>query len=890
MGNNTAVPTCSPAQLLAEGGSSGIGSLCPVASQVGTITVDLITKTETVRSKFPLYNMEVTSFGVTAELGFKTVVFSQLLSVGVRPSDSGLTTSGSNVLEIGEARAVSATIWGVPASHVHDPERGEVCASLGGDNASLRCEDGGQEAKEALRPFLANPTNCSGPFSAGLLADSWEEAGLFSEASAEIPMMVECDRVPFRPSMIAKPTTDSAESSSGLEISMLVPQSWDSAETIATSNLKDTTVALPLGYTVNPSAGSGLGACTPAQLDAETSSSLPGEGCPLQSELGTVEVETPVLAENAKGIVYLAKPFDNPFDSLLAIYIVAKVPDRGIVVKVAGKVEPDPVTGQLVTTVKGSPQVPFSKFTLKFRQGATSPLVSPPACGEYTVQGALSPWSAPSEPRNVNSSFRITKGVGGGACPTGGTPPLNPHVVAGTISNAAGGYSPFYLRINREDGEQEITKFSTVLAPGITANLTGVPFCPDSAIEHARRATGQQEISDPSCPAISEIGRTLVGAGVGSVLAWTPGKVYLAGAYHGSALSVVSVTSAAVGPFDLGTVVIRFALRINPITAQAEIDSTGSDPIPHIIDGIVVHVRDIHVYIDRQKFMLNPTSCDRLRIEDTITGTGKDFTNPADQTPVSVGTSFQAADCQNLKFKPSFKVFVTGKTSRRNGAGLTVKLAYPKAPLGTQTDIRSVKVSLPRALPSRLSTLQKACPQRVFDANPAGCPMASRVGTAVATTPILPVALNGPAYFVSYGGAKFPELVIVLQGYGITVDLHGETFINKRGITSSTYRTIPDVPVNTFQLTLPQGPDSALAANTNLCAVSAKHNHKGKKKHNSVELIMPTTFTAQNNTIVKQNTPIAVTNCKHAPQHHTSHKQTNKKKIVSRVLSARLSK
>jgi hypothetical protein len=411
------------------------------------------------------------------------------------------------------------------------------------------------------------------------------------------------------------------------------------------------------------------------------------------------------------------------------------------------------------------------------------------------------------------------------------------------------------MRILREDGEQELTRFSTIMPPGLSGNLNNIPFCPEAAIEAARARTGRQELAEPSCPAASEIGHTLVGAGVGGVLAYTPGKIYLAGPYHGAGLSIVSVTSATVGPFDLGTVVIRFALRINPVTAQVEVDATGSDAIPHIIKGIVVHVRDIRVYIDRAGFMLNPTSCAHMGFAAIVDGSGADFATPADDTPVTVTQPFQAADCQALKFKPSFTATTTGRTSRKSGATLTVKLSYPKNALGTNTNIRSVKVALPKQLPSRLTTLQKACTDTQFEANPAACPPASRVGTAKATTPILPVPLEGPAYFVSHGGAKFPELIIVLQGYGLTIDLHGETFINKTGITSSTFQTIPDQPVDTFELTLPQGPNSALAANGNLCTTKPT---------------IPTTFTAQNGATTKQNTPIKTTNC---PKHKTKHKK-----------------
>jgi hypothetical protein len=218
----------------------------------------------------------------------------------------------------------------------------------------------------------------------------------------------------------------------------------------------------------------------------------------------------------------------------------------------------------------------------------------------------------------------------------------------------------------------------------------------------------------------------------------------------------------------------------------------------------------------------------------------------------TVTDSFQVTNCASLLFKPGFKVSATGKTSRTSGAGLDVKLSYPKNAFGKYANIKSVKVNLPKQLPSRLTTLQKACPDATFNQNPASCPAASRVGTATATTPILSDTLTGPAYFVSHGGAKFPELVIVLSGGGVTVQLDGETFISKAGITSSTFRQIPDVPVSTFELTLPQGANSALAANGNLCTSVLK---------------MPTAFTAQNGLVIHQTTPITTTGCpKHKPK------------------------
>ncbi len=884
IGNNTAVPSCSLAQLVGDNAIGATGNPeCSPASQVGVISFDAFTAGSSAEEvAIPLYNMEVTSFGVAAELGFNyqgTVV--QALTVSVRPGDSGLTITSANIERKSEFRNVSVTTWGLPASHAHDALRGKECYS----NHSPVCEGGNESANIPVKPFLSNPTSCE-PHIARMEADSWEAPETWSHAETEATPSSECERVPFDPSIEVAPTTRSAESSSGLNISLDVPQSWENPSGIATANLKDTTVALPVGYTANPSLASGLGTCTPQQFEAETSSSAPGAGCPPESKIGVVNVETPVLSEKLTGNIYISTPFDNKFDSLLGLYIVVKDPARGIIVKLQGQIEPNPVTGQLVTTFDENPQVPFSKFTLELDQDQTSPLVSPPACGAYTAQASLTPWSAPLTPQLVNSQpFQTETGIGGGACPAGGVPPFHPALVAGTLNNNAGAYSPMDIQITRHDGEQEITGFATQLPPGLTANLSGIPFCSEADIARARTLSGAQEEAEPACPAASEIGHTLVGAGVGAVLAYTPGKVYLAGPYEGAPFSIAAITSAKVGPFDLGTVVVHLPLLINPETAAVSIPSGAANQIPHIIDGIIIHVRDIRVYIERPDFMINPTSCNPMTFSATVIGGGADPTNPADNTPATTNDSFQLANCQNLKFEPKFSVSTSGRTSRADGASLTAKLTVPGA-LGAQANISKVKVELPERLPSRLPTLQKACTAEQFDKNPAGCPPASIIGHASATTPILPVPLEGPAYFVSHGGEGWPSLIVVLQGYGVTIDLVGTTFISKAGVTSSTFKTVPDQPVTSFELTLPEGPYSALTALGNLCTATKTVTVKKKvtvKVHGRRKTItrefkqtrggraldplqMPTEFVAQNGAEIKQTTPITVTGCpKKAP-------------------------
>ena len=825
---------------------------CPIGTQIGVATLTLQRGSRVIHTE-PVYNL-APSPGEVAKLGFpgaKGLIPVQG-GVSLRPGDYGLNATFHNINQgILELDNVSLTVWGVPADPVHDPLRW---------NGLFASEAGrfGASSDAAPAPFLTNPTACgTGPLRAAFSTDSWQQPGLFVGAQMPFGPIVGCDRLGMEPSLTVETTTSGAYSPTGLDLGMTIPQTYDNAFGLATSTLKRAVVALPEGMTVNPSAGAGLAACTEAQVAQEAAQFVAGVGCPNESKLGEVRIVSPAIKEPITGSVFLASPAPNgesgrnPFNSLLALYIVARLPERGIIIKAAGEVTADPLTGRLVTTFDNLPPLPFSTFTFKFHSGATAPLVTPPGCGSYTVQAELTPLAnpegAPLTP--LIPPFPITTAFDGGACPAGGLPQFAPQVLAGTQDNSAGSYSPLYLRVIRGDGEQEITGFSSQLPPGLTANLSGVPFCSEAQVALARTKTGAQEESEPSCPAASQIGHTVVGAGVGSVLAEAAGKIYMAGPFEGAPFSIAAITSAKVGPFDLGTVVVHLPLQIDPLTAAVSVAAGGSDQIPHIIKGIVVHVRDIRVYIDKAAFTLNPTSCEHQTFSATVIGSGQSFTSPADDVPVAVKDPFQAANCQNLKFAPKFLVSTSGKTSRANGASLSVKLAYPAGSLGKDANIKSVKVDLPKQLPSRLTTLQKACTPAQFNSNPAGCPAASLIGHARAITPILPVPLEGPAYFVSHGGEAFPSLIIVLQGYGVRIDLVGSTFISKAGITSSTFKTVPDQPVTSFELTLPEGKYSALAANGNLC----------KSK-----LVMPTAFTGQNGVTIHQSTKIGVTGCPRA--------------------------
>jgi hypothetical protein len=876
IGDPGAVPRCSSADFINFNAETKIPS-CSNSSAVGVINLRLLFNLgDPVFISAPVYNLFPPP-GVVQKLGFIAYGVPVTLEFTLNPNPPyNVVVSLQDIAQPLPVLDSVLTIWGDPASPLHDSERGSCIKDDPVPEEGIHTTGESCPADVAEAPFVTLPTSCAGPLTTSYEADSWQEPGAFVKGSVEThdsstppePLGLSgCSKLNFSPTIAAAPTSVAAQSPTGLDFSLNVHDEGLTSPTgLSQADIKKAVVTLPEGMTANPSLAEGLGVCTEEDLARETVNSAPGEGCPNESKIGTVEVETPIVEEPLKGSLFIAKPYANPFNSLLAMYFVFRNPTLGVIIKQPAHIEPNPVTGQLVTVVENIPQLPFSHFTLHFREGARSPLVTPAACGTYNATAELTPWSG-GAPVTTSSAFQIIAGTNAGPCPAGGVPPFAPQVTTGTLNNSAGSYSQFDLRIGRNDGEQELTRFSTTLPPGLTGNLTGIPFCPDGAIEAARNVTGTQETSSPSCPAASEIGHTIVGAGVGPTLAQTPGKIYLAGPYHGAPLSIVSITSATVGPFDLGTVVIRFALQINPTTAQVEISAAGSDPIPHIIDGIVVNVREIHAYIDREKFILNPTSCAPMSIQNTISGAGADFTNPADQVPVLVSSPFQAADCSSLKFTPKFAVSTSGKTSKANGASLSVKLSFPSGSLGTQANIAKVKVDLPKQLPSRLTTLQKACTAAQFSANPAGCPAASVVGYAKAITPLIPVPLEGPAYFVSHGGEAFPSLIMVLQGYGIKIDLVGSTFISKTGITSSTFKAVPDQPVTSFELTLPEGKYSALAANGNLC---------------TSKLTTPSEFTGQNGTMSTQNTPVTVTGCPTT----LSFKQMIKKRTLSLAVYA----
>jgi hypothetical protein len=624
-------------------------------------------------------------------------------------------------------------------------------------------------------------------------------------------------------------------------------------EAIAEGQPKKVEVTLPEGLTVNPSSGEGLIGCSPTDYAREAASSQSGAGCPDASRIGDVSVATPLLNEEAKGALYVASPYDNPFDSLLAVYMVARIPERGILIKQAGVVEPDPKTGQLTTTFDDLPQVPFSSFKLHFREGGRAPLVTPPSCDgdpaqpgnqPFTISTRFTPWSAsdpdsptPSQIVTRTSDFTVERGVDGGACPSGGLPPFHPNLTAGTTNNAAGSFSPFNVHLTRTDGEQEFTNFSIKLPPGVAGKLAGIPFCSEAQIARAISRTGphggQEEIDDPSCPAASQVGRTLAGAGVGQVLSYAPGKIYLAGPYHGAPISFVSVTSGVVGPFDIGTVVVRLALKVNPETGEVFLDSVGSDPIPHIVKGIVLHLRDIRAYTDRPQFTFNPTSCEPTSTSATVLGSGLDFVSPADDNPFVSTSRFQAADCAALPFAPKLSFRLKGSHKRAQNPSLRAHVAMNGF---GEAAIRFAQVTLPRSEFLDNAHIGTVCTRVQFreGAVPGEkCPAASVYGHVSAITPILEGPLEGPIFLRS-SEHKLPDLVAALHHQEIDISLVGRVDSVKGGGIRNTFEFVPDAPVTSADFTFFGGKKGLLENSRNLCASTNKVKvllkaHSGKE-------------------------------------------------------------
>jgi hypothetical protein len=1019
VGSATAVPQC-PVRLAEL-------RVCPPASQVGQIWVSY---GETFESgPAPLYSVPPPRGKAARFSAVLNVSTSAFIDASVRTGgDYGITAGAENIAEIGNTYEVKVKMWGVPGSPTHDSER--AC----GNSNEIGCSSTAPEA-----PLLIMPTSCSGPLSTDVRADAYGKPGEFSVATAEMPAVTGCNALQFKPTIEARPTTDVADSPTGLHVDLHVPQptdpepqatptlsceagTWSGAtadftyrwlrnavvipgadeptytqsgadagsvlqceveasngaagqglaasreflarpiptpppatrgpeysvelsssvdqpsgdttlrcprngfpnsgdfptatfafgwfkdgvvapgeteETLtlsaaeapfsvqcevlvsrsgdttvafsnvftsdpapepplpspvrepriellgagpglATADLRDAVVKLPPGLTVNPSSANGLEGCTPAQIGLTTpvgttpihTTAGPAE-CPDAAKVGTVEVDTPLLDHPLPGAVYIASPYDNAFESLLAIYITVDDPISGVVIKLAGDVEIGP-EGQLTTSFDENPQLPFEDFKLDFFDGPRAALKTGSVCGEFATTSTLTPWSAPESgpPATPGDGFKVRNQPGGGSCPTSADQqPDHPSFEAGSESPVAGAYSPFVLRLSREDGTQQFSSLTVTPPPGLLGKLAGIPYCLDASLAAAAGKTGKEEQASSSCPSASEVGIVNVGAGAGPSPFYVQGHAYLAGPYKGAPLSLAIITPAVAGPYDLGTVVVRSALEIDPFTSQITVKS---DQIPTELKGIPLDVRSIAVKMNRSDFTLNPTSCESLAVGGSLATTvGQAAT---------LHNRFQVGGCKQLAFKPKLSISLKGSTKHTGHPALRAVLTYPKK--GAYANIARAQVNLPHSEFIEQANLNKTCTKPVLLEGK--CPKSTIYGKAKAWTPLLDKPLEGNVFLVGGFGYKLPALVAELNGQ-IRVLLKGKVDSGPNGGIRNTFEAVPDAPVEKFELNLKGGPKYSLLVNSeNLC----------KKPQKAIAR-----FTGQNGKVL-QTKPVIANECR----------------------------
>jgi hypothetical protein len=809
------------------------GESCRDKTQIGIVTVRSSGGAERT---FGLFNL-MPGKGQPAKLGANPygapIVF--VPSIRQEEGEYGTTLTATNVPQGLHVAGLRVTIWGVPWSVIHDDQRGNCLNEAEPGFGWAKCSVGppGTQEFEPLA-YLTLPTNCEEPMDFRAIADSWQEPTALPRSAPPKAALTNCQKLDFEPQATAQLSDPRASSPSGYVFHIEV----DTEGVIdrrgkAPTPVRKAVVTLPEGVTINPSVGAGLGVCSLAQYrDGETPTSPFGAGCPGPSKIGDFRVTTPIISGAIEGSIFLAASHDNPFNSMLAVYLVAKSINRGILVKVAGELRPDPASGSLTAVFDKLPQLPYSDLEIHFREGQRSPLATPAACGPISTEVEMTPWRNPNLVVHRSLPDRIGTGFGGGPCPAGLAPFL-PGAVGGMLNSRAGAYTPFYLHITRKVTEQEIVSYSAQFPPGLLGKIAGIPYCPEAAIEAARNNSGVAERDHPSCPAASLIGRTYSGYGVGSVLAYAPGNLYLAGPFRGSSFSVVAIDSALVGPFDLGVVIVRSAVRIDPTTTQASIDATGTDPIPHIIDGIPIHLRDIRAYIDRPNFTLNPTSCEPFKVASALNGAGQRYADRSDDTLTTATAPFQAFDCTSLGFKPRIGLKLKGGKKRGKYPSLRVVVR----PRPGDANIASSRVTLPGSLFLDQSHIRTICTKAQFAAH--ACPPGSVYGHVRAFTPLLAAPMEGPAYLRS-SSHTLPDLVFALRGQGIEVDVAGQIDSFRGGIRG-TFPTIPDAPVTKFVLDMFKGKRGVLVAAENLCKrkqlASARfvgHANRGWRVHPEV--------------------------------------------------------
>jgi hypothetical protein len=864
VGNPEALPKCNAVQF-AQVGVTNNATRCPANTQVGYIDISalggegnhgngnqtLMPGVSALLSRVPIYNLKPPT-GTLVDLAFSAqtgLVISHIYATLDPSRRYAIKAISPNISTAAAVRGAKVTLWGVPGDPTHDKYR-----YFSGDPANNPEKLGlGAPFAGPIRPFFTNPMDCNEENgSVSIRIDSYEHPGEFSASQGHPdPLNVvgcEDSRFHFEPQIALQPTNRHASAPTGLSMHFQVPQGSDEAQSakelyaengavkgIATPPIKKVVVTLPEGMTLNPSAANGLGSCTSAQIGLESSSPV---ACPDNSQFGTLILRSPNLPANAQpeGRIYVAKQSDNPFHSFLALYLVIEDADLGLLVKVAGKVDLDPTDGQITTTFDELPQFPVSDMQVNLKGGVRAGLVEPSTCGAKTITAEFFTWQDPASSHVVKNSYEVAETPEGLPCVRSLSERLfRPAIEAGTVNATAGEYSPFALRLRRTDQDQEISKLGLKMPKGLTGKLAGIGECTEADIARASARTavgeGAFEERNPSCPSSSLVGKTDVGAGAGVLLTYVPGNVYLGGPYDGAPLSIVAVTPAVVGPFDLGVITVRTALRIDSATAQV---SVASDPFPQIFQGIPVRIRDIRLNLNRHDFVLNPTSCAEKQIEAHVTGTGGDVSSPADDTMADLFNRFQAVECTSLGFKPRLAFRLIGGTKRGKHPKLHAMVTYPKR--GAYSNIARASVALPASEFLDQGHIGTVCTRVQFAAE--RCPVASVYGHAVAKSPLFDFPLEGPVYLRS-SRHKLPDVVAALKGPAwmpIEIELAGRVDSINGGIRN-TFEVVPDAPVESFRLTLAGGKKGLLVNSTDICVKPNRATAKFKA-HNGRRIVL----------------------------------------------------
>jgi DNA-binding beta-propeller fold protein YncE len=789
------------------------GEDCQGRSQIGTVEAEA--GSGEVR-RFGLFNLAPPD-GAFARFGaapFDTPIAFDVHLVSDEDGSLHFAISSSEIPSSLALPGLVLTFWGTPWDASHNGERGDCLNEVEPSFPWGKCSAVGEPTSSPPIALLTLPTDCAGSLPFGATVETWSGAtisaqALNRDAGGEAAPVAGCETLDFDPDVFGALTTKKVTTPSGFEFRLTHgDDGFVNPRLRAEPRAKKAVVELPDGVTLNPSLAAGLEGCTPAQLAAESATA---QGCPNGSKIGEFDLTLPFFKGSIDGAIYLAQPHQNPFGSLLALYLVAKAADRGILVKARGKLTPDLADGTLNASFEGLSQLPYRELRIVLRSGQRAPLVSPPACGTATSRIELVSWAMDATLGPVAADSPLEAGVEGAPCPTA-TPPFAPRAIAGGVNSNANSYTPYFVHLSRTDIEQEITSYSLVLPEGVTGKLAGVPFCPDAAIGPARERDGFAETAQPSCPPASQVGRTVTGYGVGPSLAYAEGRVYLAGPYHGSPLSLVTINPATVGPFDLGTIVVRSAFDLDPTTAQLRIDSRASDPIPHILDGVVLHLRDIRVYLDRPEFTHNPTSCVPSPLESTLTGSGASFADPADDTTATAPDRFQLLNCRDLGFRPKLGLRLIGASRRGGYPALRATFAARGA---RDSNLARIEVAMPHQLFLAQNHIRAVCTRPQFAAE--RCPPGSVYGTAAAYTPLLDAPLRGNVYLRSSEG-RLPDLVADLRSGSIRIVLQGQIGPSKHGGIRTFFDGLPDAPIDRFTLLMHGGRQGLFTNSVDVCA------------------------------------------------------------------------